>query len=83
MTVFDQLYEFNDTLHSDEMWKSALANAFNEFNVNDLDELVGKAMEEDDETMVYELLNEAQYIISLNADDALDWYDDEDFNDDY
>jgi hypothetical protein len=83
MTVFDQLYEFNDALISDEMWKNALENAFNEFGVNDLDELVSKAMEEDDETMVYELLNEGQYILSLNADDALEWYDDEDFNDDY
>jgi len=83
MTVFDQLYEFNDALISDEMWKNALENAFNEFGVSDLDELVSKAMEEDDETMVYELLNEGQYILSLNADDALEWYDDEDFNDDY
>lgn len=83
MTVFDQLYEFNDALLLDEMWDSALVNAFNEFGVKDLDELINKAMEEDDETMVYELLNEAQYILSLNADDALDWYGDEEFSDDY
>jgi hypothetical protein len=83
MTVFDQLYEFNDALISDEMWISALKSAFNEFGVKDLDELVSKAMEEDDETMVYELLNEGQYILSLNADDALEWYDDDEFSDDY
>jgi hypothetical protein len=83
MTVFDQLYEFNDALISDEMWISALESAFNEFGVKDLEELVSKAMEEDDETMVYELLNEGQYILSLNADDALEWYDDDEFSDDY
>ena len=83
MTVFDQLYEFNDALILDEMWISALKSAFNEFGVKDLEELVSKAMEEDDETMVYELLNEGQYILSLNADDALEWYDDDEFSDDY
>jgi hypothetical protein len=82
MTIFDQLYELNDTLLLDEMWVNALENTYSEFGVKDLDELVSKAIEEEDETMVYDLLNEGQYILSLKADDINDWYDEE-YDDDY
>jgi hypothetical protein len=82
MTIFDQLYELNDTLLADEMWVNALETTCSEFGVKDLDELISKAIEEEDETMVYDLLNEGQYILSLKADDINDWYDDE-YDDDY
>ncbi len=83
MGTFEQLYEISEVLSDNEMWNSALKNTLDSFGVETLDDLVSLALEEEDETMIYDLINEGEYIISLNQDDAFEWYNDDEIFDDY
>lgn len=83
MGTFEQLYEINEALSDNEMWNSALKNTFNTFGVKTLDDLVNLVLEEEDETIIYDLINEGEYIISLSQDDVFGWYSDDEIFDDY
>ena len=83
MGTFEELYELSEVLSDNEMWNSALKNTLDSFGVGTLDDLVNLVLEEEDETIIYDLINEGQYIISLSQDDVFGWYNDDEIFDDY
>jgi hypothetical protein len=81
MNIYDQLYELHSELSQDEMWRTVLENAYDEVGANDLEELVEKATEDENEGLLYDLIDEGEYILSLKTQSLDEWYDEDE--DDY
>jgi len=81
--TFEQLYELHEALSDNDMWIAALDNTLDYFGVKNLDELIKLALDEDDESMVHDLINEGDYILSLQQEDTYEWYNDDEIFDDY
>ncbi len=79
MDIFDQLYEINSQLANDEMWLTMLDNAYDEMGAVDIEELVEKAIKEENEGIIYDLVDEGEYILSLKDQIVDDYYEDEDY----
>lgn len=79
MNIFEQLYEINSTLHHDEMWLSLLDEACDELGAIDIDDLVEKVIEENEEGIITNLINEGEDIISTRNESMDQFYEDDDF----
>jgi hypothetical protein len=75
MNIFDQLHELNEQLSDDAAWNALLENAFEELDVNDIEELIDKAVENEDEGIINDLVSEGDYILSLKNQTLDEWYD--------
>lgn len=78
MNIYDQLFELHDSLLNDEAWLTILETAMDEMSVTDIEDLVDKCVEEENESVVYDLVSEAEYILSSKEQSLDDWYGDED-----
>jgi hypothetical protein len=83
MSIYDQLYEINTQINDDEWWISMLEKAYDEMGVNDIEELVDKAIEEQNDGIIYDLIDEGEYILSLKNQLIDDIYDFEEGDDNY
>lgn len=63
MNAFDELYELQRKLQNNEEWLTAVENALYDKGVDSLDELIGVCIEEEDETLIYALIDEGETII--------------------
>lgn len=79
MNIFEQLYELHVTLSQDEMWLSVLDDAFDELGATDIDSLVEKAIEEDEEGIIVNLINEGEDIIATRNESMDEFYGEDDF----
>jgi len=75
MNIYDQLHELNEQLSDDAAWNALLENAFEELDANDIEELVDKAVENEDEGIINDLVSEGDYILSLKNQTLDEWYD--------
>jgi uncharacterized membrane protein YgaE (UPF0421/DUF939 family) len=75
MNIFDQLHELNEQLSDDAAWNALLENAFEELDANDIEELIDKAVENEDEGIINDLVSEGDYILSLKNQTLDEWYD--------
>jgi hypothetical protein len=78
MNIYDQLFELHDSLLNDEAWLTILETAIDEMGVNDIEDLVDKCVEDENESVVYDLVSEAEYILSSKEQSLDEWYGDED-----
>lgn len=79
MNIFDQFYEINDRLSQDEMWLSLLDDAFDELGATDIDDLVEKIVEENEEGIMINLISEGEDIISTRNESMDEFYGEDDF----
>jgi hypothetical protein len=79
--IIDQLLEIHEQLINDEMWNTVLDNAFEEAEVDNLDDLIDWASENEDEGILYNLVSEGDSILSLK--DINNYYDGNDYDDEY
>jgi glutathionyl-hydroquinone reductase len=77
MDIFDQFYEINAQLANDEMWISMLENAYDEIGATDAEDLVERAIKEENEGIIYDLVDEGEYLLSLKDQIIDEYYDDE------
>lgn len=78
MEAYEVLYDINEHLKNDEMWKNILENMYHELGVKNLDELVDKALEEQDDTVILNLIDEGENLISLREGEISDYFFEED-----
>ena len=81
MDIYDQLLEIHLQLIHDEMWLTIIEGYFEEYEVENMDDLIDKLAEAEIEGAVYTLLNEGDNLLSLKETD--EWFDDDYGNDDY
>ena len=81
MDIYDQLLEVHMQLAYDEMWLTIIEGYFEEYEVENMDDLIDKLAEAGIEGAVYTLLNEGDNLLSLKETD--EWFDDDYGNDDY
>lgn len=81
MNIYDQLLELHEQLNDDEMWLTVLDTAFEEAEVDNLDDLIDWATENEDEGILYNLVSEGESILSLK--DLNNYYDEEEYDDEY
>ena len=81
MDIYDQLFEIHSQLENDEMWLTIIEGYFEEYEVENMDDLIDKLAEAEIEGAVYTLLNEGDNLLSLKETD--EWFDDDYGNDDY
>jgi hypothetical protein len=81
MMIVDQLLEIHEQLSDDEMWLTILDAAFEEAEVDNLDDLIDWASENEDEGILYNLVSEGDGILSLK--DIDNYYDSDDYDDEY
>ena len=79
--IIDQLLEIHEQLIDDEMWNTLLGNAFEEAEVDNLDDLIDWASENEDEGILYNLVSEGDSILSLKNID--NYYDSDEYDDEY
>jgi hypothetical protein len=79
--IVDQLLEIHEQLSDDEMWLTLLDNAFEEAEVDNLDDLIDWASENEDEGILYNLVSEGDGILSLK--DIDNYYDSDDYDGEY
>jgi hypothetical protein len=77
MDIFDQFNEINDQLSNDEMWISLLETAFEETEAIDVEDLIDRVVKEDNDGIIYSLVDEGEYILSLKDQIIDEYYDDE------
>ena len=77
MDIFDQFNEINDQLSNDEMWISLLETAFEETGAIDVEDLIDRVVKEDNDGIIYSLVDEGEYILSLKDQIIDEYYDDE------
>ena len=85
MNIYDQLAEIHSQLTNDEMWLSIIEEYFEEFEVENMDELIDKTSIQENDGVVYRLIREGEDLLELK-DDVDDYFsddDDEDFTYDY
>lgn len=75
MNAFDELYDLDKKLRDDEEWLQAIENALYDKGVDSLDELVGICVEEEDETIIYVLIDAGESIIMEKDQNSLEWFD--------
>ena len=81
MDIYDQLLEIHLQLAHDEMWLTIIEGYFEEYEVENMDDLIDKLAAAEIEGAVYTLLNEGDNLLSLKETD--EWFDDDYGNDDY
>jgi hypothetical protein len=81
MMIIDQLLEIHEQLSDDEMWLTLLDTAFEEAEVDNLDDLIDWASENEDEGILYNLVSEGDGILSLK--DIDNYYDSDDYDNEY
>jgi hypothetical protein len=79
--IVDQLLEIHEQLIDDEMWLTILDTAFEEAEVDNLDDLIDWASENEDEGILYNLVSEGDGILSLK--DIDNYYDSDDYDNGY
>jgi hypothetical protein len=79
--IVDQLLEIHEQLSDDEMWLTLLDTAFEEAEVDNLDDLIDWASENEDEGILYNLVSEGDGILSLK--DIDNYYDSDEYDDKY
>lgn len=81
MNIYDQLLEIHDQLSDDEMWLTLLDNAFDELEVDNIDDLIDASVETQDEGIIFNLISEGESILSLK--DLDNYYDEGEYDDEY
>jgi hypothetical protein len=81
MNVYDQLLEIHDQLSDDEMWLTLLDSAFDELEVDNIDDLIDASVETQDEGIIFNLISEGESILSLK--DLDNYYDEGEYDDEY
>ena len=79
--IVDQLLEIHEQLIDEEMWLTILDTAFEEAEVDNLDDLIDWASENEDEGILYNLVSEGDGILSLK--DIDNYYDSDDYDNEY
>jgi hypothetical protein len=82
MNIYDQLADIHIQLEHDEMWKTIIEGYFEEFEVDNMDDFIDKASQQESDGTVYHLINEGNDILSTK-DDIDSWFDDDEYDDDY
>jgi hypothetical protein len=82
MNIYDQLAEIHSQLTNDEMWLSIIEEYFEEFEVENMDELIDKTSLQENDGVVYRLLREGEDLLELK-DDVDDYFSDDDEDEDY
>ena len=77
MNVFDELFELNKKLQNDEEWLLAVDNILYDKGVDTLEELIGICVEEEDESIIYALIDEGESIMLEKDQTDLSWFDSE------
>jgi hypothetical protein len=80
MNIYDQLAEIHSQLTNDEMWLSIIEEYFEEFEVENMDELIDKTSLQENDGVVYRLLREGEDLLELK-DDVDDYFSDDDDED--
>jgi uncharacterized membrane protein YgaE (UPF0421/DUF939 family) len=78
MNIYDQLLEIHEQLSNDEMWLTFLEEAFEELEVDNIDDLIDKATENEDEGIICNLVSEGENILSMK--DLGNFYDEDEFD---
>ena len=78
MNIYDQLHEINEQLSEDAAWAALLEIAYDELNASDMEELIDKVSEGEDEGVITNLISEGESIISLKNAMLDEWYDEYD-----
>jgi hypothetical protein len=79
MNIYDQLLEIHDQLSDDEMWLTLLDIAFDELEVDNIDDLIDASVETQDEGIIFNLISEGENILSLK--DLDNYYDEGEYDD--
>jgi hypothetical protein len=79
MNIYDQLLEIHDQLSDDEMWLTLLDTAFDELEVDNIDDLIDASVETQDEGIIFNLISEGENILSLK--DLDNYYDEGEYDD--
>jgi hypothetical protein len=80
MNIYDQLAEIHSQLTNDEMWLSIIEEYFEEFEVENMDELIDKTSLQENDGVVYRLIREGEDLLELK-DDVDDYFSDDDDED--
>jgi glutathionyl-hydroquinone reductase len=80
MDIFEQLYEINSQLVNDEMWINMLENAYDEMGATDVEDLIERAIKEENEGIIYDLVDEGEYLLSIKDQILDDYYEDEGYD---
>jgi hypothetical protein len=83
MTIYDQLAEIHSQLQNDEMWKATIENYFEEFDVENMEELLDKASIQESDGSVYTLIAEGNDLLTTKDDIDSYFMDDDDADFDY
>jgi hypothetical protein len=78
MNIYEQLLEIHEQLSDDEMWLNILDIAYDEIGADSIDDLIEKATENEDEGIIYNLIDEGENILSLK--DLDNYIDGDDFD---
>jgi uncharacterized membrane protein YgaE (UPF0421/DUF939 family) len=78
MNIYDQLLEIHEQLSDDEMWLTILDTAYDELEVDNIDDLIDKATENEDEGIITNLISEGESILSLK--DIDNFYDEDEYD---
>ena len=81
MNIHDQLLELHNLLSNDDMWLTILEEAFDECEVNNVEELIDYSIDNEEEGVIYNLVNEGEGILSLK--DLNNFYDEGEYDDEY
>jgi hypothetical protein len=81
MNIYDQLLEIHDQLSDDEMWLTLLDTAFDELEVDNIDDLIDASVETQDEGIIFNLINEGESILSIKDFD--NYCDEGEYDDEY
>jgi hypothetical protein len=81
MNIYDQLLEIHEQLSDDEMWLTILESAYDELEVDNIDDLIDVALETQDEGIIFNLISEGESILSLK--DMDNFYDEGEYDDEY
>jgi hypothetical protein len=78
MDIYDQLLDIHEQLSDDEMWLTILDIAYDELEVDNIDDLIEKAIENEDEGVICNLVDEGENILSLK--DINNYYDEDEYD---
>jgi uncharacterized membrane protein YgaE (UPF0421/DUF939 family) len=81
MNIYDQLLEIHEQLSDDEMWLTILESAYDELEVDNIDDLIDVALETQDEGIIFNLISEGESILSLK--DMDNFYDEGEYDGEY
>jgi hypothetical protein len=81
MNIYDQLLEIHDQLIDDEMWLTLLETAFEELEIDNIDDLIELSTETQDEGIISNLISEGENILSFKDPD--NYYDEGEYDNEY